>query len=980
MQRAFPVVNFALIAVLAGLLASAGDAGAVRPADQNSAYEIPLRQFDLAGYRSAEVDLDRGDAEAMVSRRYGGTWRVYTWNPQTGTPSQLYGSGVNLAPGLASAAEAEAAARQVIAENPDLFGAALHDLEHGTTAQAPGKWAVHFQQTYHGLEVWRGGAHLVFSDGGRLFVMGSTCYPGIALDPAPAVAAHEAAGIARNDLPYNARTDRIDEEPVLMVLPVALTVTAVEYHLVWRVRVHTSDPLGIWVTHVDAHDGEILWRYNDVHFLDFEGDAQGDIEPHTYCNGIESQPLRYMRVDVDGVGSTVTDQFGNWSVPYGGTDPHDVSAELTGTYIEVRNQSGPNALFTGFATPGVPFTIAFDDSSAQRDERDCFNAVNDIHDFISVFDPGFGYINERIICNVSLNAYCNAYWNGTINFYIEGGGCANTGQIQGVVHHEYGHGIQDHILGWQGDEGLGEGNADIMANLITQESVIGRGFHLGDCVNGIRNSDNNLVYPDDVIGHGIHYAGQVIAGFHWDFMVFMQAAYGTGMGTIMAGERWHFGRVLYLPTTQPDQVLATFMADDDDADLTNGTPHHEYLCAAAQNHGFECPEILVGVIIDHTPLEDTMVGGDIEIVATVYSTEAPLAADSLVVSYRLDEGPFVDLLMTPTGIPDQFRAEIPDVHHSTTVAYYIRAADLLDNSSTSPPGAPTVTHTFDVAWLLDPLEEPGGWVVNLEGTDTATAGFWVQADPVGTAAQPEHDHTPGEGRVCWVTGNGNPGDPVDYNDVDNGATTVYTPLFDLTGASSASVTYWRWYSNDILWNPNEDYWVVQARNNGGPWVDVENNQDDQNAWICVEADLISLLGGGLGEVQLKFIASDLINPSVVEAAVDDLKIMAAGALSAVPQRDAGGLRYAHYGARTNPVVGPTEIAFQLPYAGKVELQLFDVGGRSVRTLADRIFEGGIHTVAWDGRDSQGQPVASGVYYCRLTAGEYSFTRTLVVSR
>ena len=39
----------------------------------------------------------------------------------------------------------------------------------------------------------------------------------------------------------------------------------------------------------------------------------------------------------------------------------------------------------------------------------------------------FGYINARIIANVGVSGTCNAYWNGTINFYNAGGGCANPG-------------------------------------------------------------------------------------------------------------------------------------------------------------------------------------------------------------------------------------------------------------------------------------------------------------------------------------------------------------------------------------------------------------------------------------------------------------------------------------------------------------------------------------------------------------------------
>lgn len=71
--------------------------------------------------------------------------------------------------------------------------------------------------------------------------------------------------------------------------------------------------------------------------------------------------------------------------------------------------------------------------------------------------------------------------------------------------------------------------------------------------------------------------------------------HGPEEGRRLAGRAWHLGRVLFLPTTQPEQVLATFMADDDDGDLNNGTPHYEAFCLGAANHGFDCPGLSSGL-------------------------------------------------------------------------------------------------------------------------------------------------------------------------------------------------------------------------------------------------------------------------------------------------------------------------------------------------------------------------------------------------
>jgi hypothetical protein len=67
----------------------------------------------------------------------------------------------------------------------------------------------------------------------------------------------------------------------------------------------------------------------------------------------------------------------------------------------------------------------------------------------------------------------------------------------------------------------------------------------------------------------------------------------------------------------------------------------------------------------------------------------------------------------------------------------------------------------------------------------------------------------------------------------------------------------------------------------------------------------------------------------------------------------------------NPFNPDTHISFQLPKEGRVSLTVFDARGKLVRTLADKSFPKGSHTVLWNGSDEQGREISSGVYYYRL---------------
>jgi hypothetical protein len=81
----------------------------------------------------------------------------------------------------------------------------------------------------------------------------------------------------------------------------------------------------------------------------------------------------------------------------------------------------------------------------------------------------------------------------------------------------------------------------------------------------------------------------------------------------------------------------------------------------------------------------------------------------------------------------------------------------------------------------------------------------------------------------------------------------------------------------------------------------------------------------------------------------------------------------------NPFNPSTEIPFTLDRAGRVNLAVYDVGGRLVKTLASGPMDAGRHEAWWDGTDANGTPVAAGVYLCRLeTEGAKLHRKMLLV--
>ena len=237
-----------------------------------------------------------------------------------------------------------------------------------------------------------------------------------------------------------------------------------------------------------------------------------------------------------------------------------------------------------------------------------------------------------------------------------------------------------------------------------------------------------------------------------------------------------------------------------------------------------------------------------------------------------DDGSGYQMVSLSENTPGAYTGAFPALACGSDVAWYVRFDLTGGGTQTSPASAPASTYSAQ-AWVItnvfsDDVEVAGGWVGGVAG-DTATTGVWTHGDPIGTAAQPENDHTVA-GSNCWFTGQGTIGGSIGENDVDGGSTTLLSPILDATGVGNPAISYWRWYSNDqngIV----DDTFVVDVSNNGGTtWTNVETLAFS-SSWTQVSFEVSSLLTP-TNNMRLRFIATDAGTGSIVEAAIDDLTI------------------------------------------------------------------------------------------------------------
>lgn len=115
--------------------------------------------------------------------------------------------------------------------------------------------------------------------------------------------------------------------------------------------------------------------------------------------------------------------------------------------------------------------------------------------------------------------------------------------------------------------------------------------------------------------------------------------------------------------------------------------------------------------------------------------------------------------------------------------------------------------------------------------------------------------------------------------------------------------------------------------------------------------------------------------TAVDHAGNESLAAAPGAVTAV---DGGpGPVFALAAPSPSPFAGSTRLSFALPAAADATLEVFDAGGRRVRTLAHGRLAAGSHEFAWDGRDDQGAKLGAGLLFVRLRAGGQEAVRRVV---
>lgn len=719
----------------------------------------------------------------------GKDWHA-AFDEATGLPFRAWGPPIWLGQPN-DALEAERLALQFIQNNSGLFQSKISQFQDVKAVYQSGlsSWLIEAQQRIglsrpvtglngeliEAAPVWRGKLKLRLRSG-WINWFGAQHFP---LDVQPLVTADITAStaveVALKENPHtNSTHTNVSAE--LMFLPVQESKD-LKLVLVWCVHSETIAPRGKWVSYVDAQTGELRHLYNTVRYL--EGTLSAQHDTRTVDGNFSTSPLRFVQDGLE------TDETGFYSTSENGV----VDIGLAGLYTIIENQAGSNAQLNISGGDQV-----FDDASASQAEIDQYIFQNRIYDWAEVHAPHIvaGWPQSEV--NVNLDQTCNAYFDGTLNFFRSGDGCNNTGRISDISYHEWGHGFHYYnLLSGEYDGSMSEGISDAVAFFQTNSPYIAPYF--GADGGAIREVSNDRVYPDDITG-GVHADGLIFAGAIWDLWDEMnnvypeEEAYRQTINIFVEGLR--------SGPTIPESFDAILLADDDNADLADGTPNQCTIIDAFSRHGlgFNGGQGLVS--IGHLPLGnqtsntvDYALNGDV-IVFAEECTDASI--DTVDVYYSVDDG--VSWESWPLELNgEQVVGAIPVVEPGQVVHYYIQAQDTDGASTTVPSGGTINPFSFYVGELEElfctDFEDDDGEFTHelLSGDDQEGADDWMWGAPLGLSGDPSFAYS---GENVWGNdlGGGNYNGAY-QNDKWNRLT---SPEIDVSSYDDIVLTYQRWLS------------------------------------------------------------------------------------------------------------------------------------------------------------------------------------------
>ena len=783
-------------------------------------------------------------------------WQA-VWDHDTDVPVRLWGPGIPTPNAVLDAAVAESAARAFLAAHLDVLapGAAMSDFMLVANQLDPSGElrSLGFEQYANGVRVVGGSIGVSFKRD-RLFVATSTALPNVVVAAPPASLSHpQLASAAQAWLADDGFAVRPTVASLLgqaserVIIPIVRPRLGggidVRYRLAEQLPVEEMAGPGRWDVWLDAASGAPIARQTRISYA--TGTVLFDVPVQSPTGERHAVPAPLDTHTIAGASSIAAV---DGTVTWAGTGPTTVLPGLSSSLVKMTNSSGSLVTDSLTLQPGGSVTWSQAGTPLADSQLDSYVFAHTAKAFGKTrLNPNLAFFDRQLSVSVNdASDKCNAYSTGNdIHFFVADATCENTGRMADVVYHEFGHSVHNNSFipgmgsfNGPGAGSLSEGLADTLAVSITGDHGVGRGFFLDD--KPLRELDPvglEKRWPQDADGE-VHDEGEIIGETLWDLRQGLIAKLGQQAGFD------RFLKIYYSIVVRaldiPSSYMEALAADDDDGDLTNGTPNLCAINAAFGPHGLADPSTSLGLT---APVRE---GNIVHFTAATNASTACAGAATLSggkLEFHLAPGaPDTTVAFTQSG--NTWSAAIPTQPDGTVVSYKVTIATS-DGTSTSYPDNPADPYyQFYIGattklYCTDFESGAADW------THSGTKDEWQAGMPMGLGGDPKLAHG----------GTGVFGTDLSTDGLYKNSGTSYadSPMIDLQGFTSVRLQYYRWltvedgaYDNATIYANSTAMWTNVA---SAAMATTEINHVDKE-WRFQDVDLSAQTASG--KLQLRF--------------------------------------------------------------------------------------------------------------------------------
>lgn len=591
--------------VLAGVLSIAG-------------YCSPVHCRAVAAQDVVALELTAWRAQ------HGANWRADR-SELTGYTHFLYGGSAEPLFAPASDEDFDKLALAALERSRGLHGVDPATLVHDRTIFLPlgmvgttDKLSVRFRQELGGVRVVGGWVNVLFDRTGRLLSIDNAALPDVRGGLGdPRIDSAGAAAIATAFFAQEAPGVAVQVGAAELVVCRSTDPSSIAPRLAWRIEVVPTDrtvEAEACAFFIDATSGEALEREALEHHFDVSGrvliQVTSGLGPYSSSAPVLTTGAPHIYVHGGPAGQVETDANGYFTF-VGASPPLLVNVRTwdgrfclssqilrdnfsllpvsSGSQNEVYMSFGPNDYDTPYGNAYYWVNLL----------RDWVRAVNPLD---STADVRFDIIAnlDASSCQEDVNFFINE-----LSFYnpgpCPGGASAPDTAYSTVVLHEAGHVLNHHYGSGNGSDGFGEGTADTFAMYVAGQPIVGQDFY-GTGQHWRTGLNTRQFCGDANLGcHGsLHANGEVLMGALWKVRARLVTNYGEFAGAAIANgllSAWMNG----YDDAQIKSVIQTrwLVLDDNDGNLSNGTPRWMEIAGGFSEQGFpQHPVLLPTVYVD----------------------------------------------------------------------------------------------------------------------------------------------------------------------------------------------------------------------------------------------------------------------------------------------------------------------------------------------------------------------------------------------